>query len=267
MLIYERISAVVSATLIGLALYFVLNFPIQVTEITFFGSPVVLESPYRWLMVILLAALVMAGVDAVLRAQPNLPTRRLSYLATFWTLPALLVVLATQTLGLAPSAVAWAISLVGVGILLWLTIIVEVNQVRPDGAVQLWPRLWQQLLGYAIALIFFIVIYQTRSRSIISATAILLVSSLIALALLRQHPKQITKTWLFAAVIGLSLGQMTWALNYWRTGALNAGLLLFLTFYLLVGLAQQQLLGVLSRRTLYEFGAVACIALIVIFNL
>jgi hypothetical protein len=267
MLTYERISAVVSATLIGLALYFVLNFPIQTAEVTLLGSPIIFESPRQWLMIVLLAGLVMAGTDAVLRAQPYLPTQRLSYLATFWMLPGLLVILATQMLGLAPSAIAWAVTLVVVGILLWLTIITEVQQITSDGATHLWPRLWQQFIGYAIALIFFIVIYQTRSRSILSATAVLLVSGMIALALLRQQPKQISKTWLFATVIGLSLGQMTWALNYWRTGALNAGLLLFLTFYLLVGLAQQQLLGVLSRRTLWEFGAIACIALLVIFNL
>ena len=119
----------------------------------------------------------------------------------------------------------------------------------------------------SIALIFYILIYQSRSRSAISATAIMGVSGIIALALLRQSPDQIFKTWLFAAVIGLSLGQITWALNYWRTGALNAGLLLFLVFYVLVGIANQQLSGVFSRRVLWEFGVVSLVTLVVIFNL
>jgi len=74
------------------------------------------------------------------------------------------------------------------------------------------------------------------------------------------------KTWLFAAVISLSMGQITWTLNYWRVSALTDGFLLLLIFYVLVGLAQQQLLGKLSRRALWEFGSVVAVALLVIFN-
>jgi hypothetical protein len=213
---YERINAVVSLTLIGLALYFVLDFPRQVTTFTLFGTPLEVDSPRQWLMVVLLGGLAMAGTDSVVRVHPELSTRRLGYLATFWTLPGLLVILATQTLGLAPSPLAWAVGLVIVGLLLWLTINTEFQQVAPG---------------------------------------------------LRQSPVDIGKTWLFATVIGLSMGQVTWALNYWRTGALNAGLLLFLIFYVMVGVAQQQLFGTLTRRTLWEFGTIALVALLVIFNL
>jgi hypothetical protein len=265
--IYERISAVVSLILIGLALYFVLNFPAQVMSLSLFGTPLVVETPHRWLMIVLLAGMAMVGTDAVLRAQPHLPSRRLNYLATFWTLPGLVVVVATQTLGLAPSAPTWAVALAGVGILLWLTILAEIRQISPERGTPLWSRLWRQFIGYAAALLLFIVIYQTRSRSAVSATAVLLVGGMVALALLRHTPQQISKTWLFASVIGLSLGQITWALNYWRTGAINAGLLLLLIFYILVGLAHQQLLGTLSRRTVWEFGGVAAVGLMVIFNL
>ena len=71
MLAFERVSAVVSITLIGLALYFVLDFPAQVAEMSLFGSPLVLVSLYRWLMVVLLAALVMAGTDGIIRGVPE----------------------------------------------------------------------------------------------------------------------------------------------------------------------------------------------------
>jgi len=265
--VYERINAAVSLTLIGLALYFVLDFPPQVASMMPFGSPMELISPRQWLMVVLLGGLTMAGTDAVIRAHPLLSSRHLSYRAIFWMLPGLLVVLSTQTLGLAPTVMAWAFGLMIVGILLWVTIFAEFQQVSQRTTSHLWPHIWRQLMGYMITLTFFIIIYQARSRSAISATSILLVGSMAALALLRQDPKQILKTWLFAIVIGLSLGQITWALNYWRTGALNAGLLLFLIFYVQVGLAQQHLLGKLSRRTLWEFGAIASVTLVVIFNL
>jgi hypothetical protein len=262
---YERISAVVSITLIGMAVFFVLDFPTQVTGLILLGSPLSLDAPRRWLMVILLAGMVMAGVDNVVRSHPRLPSARISYVATFWMLPGLLVVLATQTLGLSDSAPIWAASLVGVGGILWYTIVAELRLM--EAAPGIWSRLWQQLVGYIVALLFFVVIYNTRSRSAVSATAVMLVSGMTAVALLRQPPGRIVTSWLLAAIIGLSMGQLTWALNYWRIGTLNAGLLLFLVFYLLIGMSQQHLMGKLSSRTFWEFGAIAAVALVVIFSL
>lgn len=264
--VYERISAVVSLSLIGLALYFVLQFSTEVAEFTLFGSPLVLNAPRRWLMATLLAGLAMAGTDTVIRSHPALPDTRLTYLATFWMLPGLLVMVAIQTLGLAPNAVAWAASLVGVGLLLWLTIMAEFRQVSPARISYRWAGLWRQLMGYGLALILFIAIYHPRTRSALSATGVLLISGMIALALLRYEAATISQTWLFASIIGLSMGQITWALNYWRVSTLQGGLVLLLIFYILVGLAQQRFLGSLSRRALWEFGAVALVALVVIFN-
>jgi len=95
--------------------------------------------------------------------------------------------LATQTLGLAPHPVAWAISLAGVCLLLWLTLVAEYQQISTDTTRSRWPYVWQQIIGYAIALLFFIIIYRTRSRSALSATGILLISGMVALALLRHR--------------------------------------------------------------------------------
>ena len=150
---------------------------------------------------------------------------------------------------------------------MWLSISAELTQLSPTASARWWPRLWQQFVGYTIALIFFVVIYNSRSRSAVSATAVLLVSGAVALPLLRQAPDRLQKTWLLAGIIGLSLGQVMWALNYWRIGALNAGLLLFLIFYVLIGLAQQHLSGRLSQRTLWEFAAISVVTLLIIFNL
>lgn len=265
--VFERLSAVVSITLIGLAAFFVLDFPTEPASFSLLGSPLTLAAPQRWLMALLLGGMVMAGTDSIVRAHPALPSRRLGYVALFWMLPGLVVLLATQTLGLITSAVAWGGSLVLVGGVLWLTLTAELVSLGRDAADQLAPRLWRQFVGYAVALIFFVVIYNTRSRSAASATAVTLVAGMAALPLLRRRPDELFNTWLLAGVIGLSLGQVTWALNYWRTGALNAGLLLFLIFYVLIGLSQQYLTGTLSRRTIWEFGSISLVALILIFNL
>jgi hypothetical protein len=265
MQVYERISVVVSLTLIGLALYFVLAFPNQTTAFTLFGTPLAISSLQQWLMALLLSVLAMAGTDAVIRLHPALPGRHPAYLATFWMLPGLLVLLATQTLGLAPNPVAWAVGLTGIGLILWLTILAEFDQIgTPDRKIH-WSYLWQQFVGFGVALLFFIIIYRTRSRSALSATSITLMSGMVALSLLRYRYASLGKTWIFALVAGLSMGQITWALNYWRLNSLTAGLLLLLIFYGLIGLAQQQLRGQLSRRVLWEFGAVGTVLMVGIF--
>ncbi|MDM8519054.1 hypothetical protein QUF64_03340 [Anaerolineales bacterium HSG6] len=267
-IIYERISIVVSLSLIGLAIYSVLTFPVDTAEIILFNTPLGLDSPQQWLMVLLLGALVIAGTDTTIRAHPQLASQRLGYVFTFCTLPTLLMLLATQLLPLAPNALSWAISLILVGLLLWFTIITEFHQVplEQNYAYQ-WYRPWQQFIGYSLILIFYILIYQTRIRSALSASSVAMISMMVTVTLVRQPPIQIGKTWLYAGIIGLSLGQITWVLNYWRATALEAGLFLFLVYYVLLGLAQQQLLGQLSRRLLWEFVAIVMVVLFLIFRL
>jgi hypothetical protein len=140
---FERLNAVVSITLIGLALYFVLDFPVQGTEMELLGSPVGFVSPRQSVMVLLLVALVMAGMDAIVRAHPALPTGRLSYVASFWGVPGLLVALATQTLGLAPNLLSWVVGLVTVGLLLWVTLFVEYLQVPDRVLLPGWVLVWR----------------------------------------------------------------------------------------------------------------------------
>jgi hypothetical protein len=265
--VYERINVTVSLTLIGLALYFVLDFPAETATFLLFNSPLALVSPQQWLMSLLLAAMAVSGTHAVLRFNPALTGERLPQLAPFVLLPGLLVVLATQTLGLAPHTVAWAAGLITAGAILWITILAQYllagNRVSPVS----WPRWWHQGVGYGVAFALFMVIYYTRTRSAMSATGVLLVSGMVSLALLGHSRVLAARVWLFAGVIGLAMAQITWALNYWRISVLQAGLLLLLVFYALVGLAQQHLLGGITRRALWEFGATAILILALIFYL
>jgi ABC-type sulfate transport system permease subunit len=67
-------------------------------------------------------------------------------------------------------------------------------------------------------------------------------------------------------VVALLLGQSMWALNFWRVSPLAAGLWLLLIFYFFSGLAQQQLLGRLTRRAMFEFAAVVAVGLFVLLR-
>ncbi len=69
----------------------------------------------------------------------------------------------------------------------------------------------------------------------------------------------------YGVIVGLVLGQVTWALNYWSSlNGLTGGLLLLLIFYLLVGIAQQGLQNRLNSRVMFEFVIFTLVALLLI---
>lgn len=265
--IYERISALVSITLLGLVAYFLIELPSRTVELTLWGSPLTLVVSQWWLMALLLGGLAATGTRSVVYAHPSLPRRASGYALAFWILPGLLVILATLWLYLlAPALAWWLVGIGATGVLLWFVVLAEYRTIDPRDPWYELARLWLNLVAYGVAFGFFVIIYQTRAPSILSATEILLVSGLLAASLLRAGPTQAGRTWLFAGITALLMSQSIWALNFWRMPPLTAGLWLLLTFYLFTGLAQQQLLGRLTRRALVEFAAVAAIGLFVIWR-
>ncbi len=93
-------------------------------------------------------------------------------------------------------------------------------------------------------------------RSIVSATEIMFVSGLLALELLRGSSRPTVLVLVYAGIVGLVLGEATWALNYWRLNSLTGGLLLLLIFYNVVGLSTHGIQGSLRRRVLIEFALI-----------
>jgi hypothetical protein len=265
--VYERISALVSLTLLGLVTYFLIELPSRAFELTLWGSPLTLVVSQWWLMAMLLGGLAATGARAVVYAHPSLPRRAPGYALTFWMLPGLLVILATLWLYLLTPDLGWWLAGVAVtGLLLWLVVLAEYHTIDPRDPWYELAHLWLNVIGYGVAFGLFVVIYQTRVRSILSATEVLLVGGLLAASLLRSGLAQASRTWLFAGITALVLSQSTWALNFWRVSPLTAGLWLLLIFYLFTALAQQQLLGRLTRRALVEFAVVACVGLFVILR-
>jgi len=265
--IYERISALVSLTLLGLVAYFLIDLPSRAIELTLWGSPLTLTVSQWWLMALLLGGLAAAGARDVVYTHPGLPRRASEYALTFWVLPGLLVILATLWLPLLATALGWwLVGLGATGTLLWLVVLAEYHTIDPRDPQYELARLWLSLVAYGVAFGFCVAIYQTRARSILSATEVLLVSGLLAASLLRAGPVQARRGWLLAGIAALVMGQSMWSLNYWRIPPLTAGLWLLLIFYVFTGLAQQHLLGRLTRRALIEFAAVAAVGIFVIWR-
>ena len=263
----DKLSVSVSLILVGLALSRFVELPegrrLVSLSFTVLGSPLTLELSRTWLMAPLLAGLACAGTDSVLRSHPLSQGSTFS----FWILPGLATLLATIFLPRAPAWPYWLGGLALTGLFLSLIIVAEYRTVDPADPRYNLARLGLNVAAYLIALVLFALIYRIKARALLSATATAAGSGLLALELLRDTRQSPRRTGLYALIVGLVMGEVIWALNYWRMRSLTAGMSLLLTFYLLTGLSQQAVLGRLSRRVLLEFGLVALVGVALLLRL
>jgi intracellular septation protein A len=152
-------------------------------------------------------------------------------------------------------------------VLIGLAVAAEFAALSPRHPAATRARLGLNILAYLLALVFFYLIYRTRARSLVTATEVTLVAFLIALDLLGVAETRAARVILYSAVVGLVVGEATWALNYWRLDNWTASLLLLLFFYLATGIAQQYLLDRLKPAVLLEFGLVTAAVLTLVLVL
>jgi hypothetical protein len=267
---YDRVSVIVGMILIGVVLLLVLEIPARVFEFRPFGTPLTFHITGNGMVSILLVGLACVGTDAIIRIHPQVRRHAVRHTYVSWILPGLMALALTILLPKSPNLLYWLIGLVvGGGILAWLILtsyhILDSNR-RSIALAQAVLR----LLAYVLALIFFSNIYRTRLRSLVSATAITLTAGLISLSILQSTtfpPKQPTRRIvLYASLIGLILGETTWALNYWQADALTVGVLLMLIFYILTGIAYEYVYNQINRRVVAEFLAVAALGVWVVIR-
>jgi hypothetical protein len=292
----DRASVMIWVVLMGLAAQRFLVLPERALTTEVLGSPVTLTITANTLLAVLLMGLVATGTEAVIRAHPlgeTLDDRRRHRLASsampmrapaplsaeerlrlarpshwvYWGAPTGLILVAVFLLPYAPSTAYWVLALAAVGIALGLTAAGIYHTVDPFQRGYRRARLGLNAITYALALLLFLVVYRTRERSIVSATQVLLVSSLLALELLRSTGRPTILIAIYAGITGLILGQATWALNYWRLSSLTGGLVLLVLFYDIVGLSQHALQGKLRRRIVVEYALITITAMALIWEL
>jgi hypothetical protein len=188
---------------------------------------------------------------------------------TFWILPGLVTVAAAAVVPpLFANKVLWLIGLGLTYLSLALVLMAEYHVVDPADPLYGRSRVALNLFTYVAAFVLYAAIYVTRTRSLLSSTAVVVVSIPLAIELLRGTEEGMPRAWTYALVIGLIMGQVTWALNYWGMSGLMGGIWLLMVFYVSTGVVQQHLLGRLSRRVAVEYGLVALVALaLVLFRL
>ncbi|MGE5531362.1 MAG: hypothetical protein ACM3VW_04505 [Bacteroidota bacterium] len=292
----DRASVMIWVVLMGLAAQRFLVLPERAFTSEIFGSPITLTITANTILAVLLTGLVATGTEAVVRAHPKGEpspagrVRRRAYasIATpvrppalspqeraalasrshwvYWGAPVALILVAIFLLPLAPSAVYWVLGLIAAGVTLGLALAGIYYTIDPFQTGYRRARLGMNALTYALALLLFLVVYRTRTRSVLSATEVLLVSTLLAMELLRGSERPTVMVALYAGIAGLVLGQATWALNYWRLDSLTGGLVLLVLFYDVVGLSQHALQGHVRRRIVVEYALITITAIALIWE-
>lgn len=264
---FEQLSLLAGMNVLGLTLSLLLVLPSRTLQFAFLGSQASVEFSGAWLFALLLSVMTAAGVESIMRAHPRVHLSATQYTVILWILPCILVAGAALSLPLMrDSAVLAFLTIAGAGVFLVLVVLGEYLTIDLQDRAYAFARLGLNLAVYLAALALFQSIYAFKLRSILSAPLIGVVAALLALELLRSSEQDVRRTWLYAATIGLSMGEALWAINYWNAGALLGGLTLLITFYLLTGFAQQYLLRKLNWHTILEFALVTALVVFIVIR-
>jgi hypothetical protein len=260
---YDRLSILVSLVLFGLVVSHLVELPTRTVSFVALGVPTTIYLSSRWLVAGLLVTLTGAGVDSIVRSHPQARRAGWGYGLTFWGLPCSFVLLSSVVLPLSPSIASWLAALAVTGLVLSLLVLAQSATVGDRGRHVGVARWGSSLAVYAAVFVFCTLIYGARARSLLSATAISVLATSLALELLRpQSPTLPTRrSWIYALVVGLVLGEVSWALNHLSFSAVGGGIFLLLIFYVVCGLAKQHLTARLSRPVIAEFVAVSIVGL------
>ena len=216
-------------------------------------------------MAVLVALAAAAGTRASCGSTRAFHAGSGSAVWAYWALPMAISIISVVLLPQVPTQLLQVIVLLVAGGLLALAFYSLYATVEPGQPGFRRARLVLDALSYGSALLLFLFVYQTRTRSLLSGTLVAVTATLLAVEILRTSTSRTRLVLVYGAIVGLLLGQITWALNYWPLlPGLTGGLLLLLSFYLAVGLAQQGLQDRLTRRVVLEFAVFGILALILI---
>jgi hypothetical protein len=263
----DRLSVLIGVIVLTPVLIRFINIPARKISFDLLGSPVSFEMTSVWITATMLTALSCMGANAIIRTHPRMCQPDPPRLFMYWILPGLTGLNAALLLSRISTWPMWWAGLVLTGSAITLVVVAEFSAIDPYALGYARARLTLNVIAYILAFTSFTLIYGTRGRSLLTATAISAVGMVLAFELFNTTEAGLKRTSLYGLITGLMLGESAWALNYWRMSTLAGGMVLLLVFYVVVGIVQQILLERLTRRTLVEFAIVAAFAFALILRL
>ena len=272
----QRVSVLAWTVAATVSVSLFLRMPTFVLTLNALGSPMSIRISETTVIAVFIALLTASGTERAIRIHPLFAETAAGHGADrghspsgrtwlFWGLPAAVSILAVLLAPLANTPLFQA----GVALLsgCLISIILFNLYATADRELPAYrqARILLNVLAYAAALALFLLVYQTRTRSLLSGSLIAATAALLTVELLRDVTPRVNVVLSYAALVGVVLGEVAWALNYLPLSGASGGLLLLLVFYLFVGLARHALHeGHLSRKLVLEYTAFAILALVLI---
>ncbi|RLC96199.1 MAG: hypothetical protein DRI77_08930 [Chloroflexi bacterium] len=241
-----------------------IELPEHIWKLQPLGSPLEIHVTGAWLLIALTVGLVCTGTNLILHDHPHLGEHFRKPIYISWILPGVVTGLFAYVLASASAWSVWVATLLLAGVGISLVVSAEYSAVSPDDPGYPTARLTLNMLAYLLAFTLFTIIYHTRTRSLVTATLMLLTAMILALDLLSAADVPMRRVFPFAGAVSIIVGESTWAVNYWQINAWTGGLFLLLIFYVAINVAHQYLLERLRLSILIEFAVVVAIVLTII---
>lgn len=219
-----------------------------------------IEPTKPWIL-LAVVGLVALGTDGILRGHRGAQLTGFADTSPFLFVPVLLALASGLFLEEIEAVHGYRIIAASVGgaVVLAAALYGEYVSVIHHGPSYALGRLLLNVLTYLAAFLFFAVIYAYNVELLPSAFAVGLFSMLLAVEIFREAEADAYRALIFAAVIGLVVAEVRWALYFISLDDFLAGILLLLVFYQATGLIQHHLTGTFSRTIAAEFTLVTVV--------
>ena len=223
-----------------------------------------IEPTEPWILLVV-TALVAVGADGILRDHPVAAYEEdIAWTAPFLFLPTMLALASGLFLEDAISGY-WIIPGVFiVAALMGAVLFASQASVDQDSVVYPASRFVLNIGTYLTAFGFYAVVYAFDISLVPAAVTVGLVSLLLSVEVLREAEANPTRALVYAAVVGLIVGEGRWALYFLPVESYLAGVFLLLVFYLTSGLVQHHLNDDLRRPVVIEFAGIALLGAVIV---
>jgi Protein of unknown function (DUF5656) len=211
-------------------------------------------------LVLVLALIVVGfGVDGLMRTHPSANLHNFADTAFFVSVPVLFTLGAgvffrytVEGFWTVPAAVLTGVALTGV-------IRAEYRSVEATGEQLLTLRLILNLAAYLSAFALYTALYNQRLPLIVAALLVGIVSSLIAVEVLRETEVDPRTLVVCALTLGYIMAATRWALNFISLNGWLGGVFILIVFYVASQLMQAHLWRRLDRGVIAQYSVVAAI--------
>lgn len=260
----DRLSVLTGALLLALSMTRLLDVPTLPVGTFFLGSQLGFNLSATTVMPLIMLGLGLTAAESLVRSHPLARRGTLGRSTMFWIVPGLLVTALASWLVTITDLGIWTAGILVSSVLVPLALAAEYVSVDPDQRgrrIILWS---QTVLIHLLAFIIYALIFDLRVRSLLSSTAVLVVTTLLAARLYWPIVENPRDAFIYGVTPGILLGLLNWVLSYWRLTTLQGGLVLLTVFYIVIGLIQQYLYGRFDRRVIFEYSGVAAFLLLLI---